>query len=201
MKSELDKIKSTITLSLGTKNRLRKLKGNLTYEEFINKLLRSKNEIVHSNNYIEVQKFIRKDLVYSSDNLQVVFSFNQYNYSPNFIFDIKIKSVRENGKRIISGLGFKSNTFPPAYGFESNISHPHFGVKSTRIYYDYKIYFDILTLTIQNEIDIIFKHKGRWEDYDLWKIEFEKLGLSKNAFENDVMEKLDDYISGIEFKW
>ncbi len=36
---ELDKIKSSITISLGTKNRLRKEKGSMSYEEYINYLL------------------------------------------------------------------------------------------------------------------------------------------------------------------
>ncbi len=47
MNTELDRIKSTITISLGTKNRLRELKGSQSYENFINYLLRTRNEVVH----------------------------------------------------------------------------------------------------------------------------------------------------------
>jgi len=65
MKSELDRIKSTITISLGAKNRLRKIKGSQSYEEFINYLIRLRNQTVHkSDNLIEIQKFQRKNEFY-----------------------------------------------------------------------------------------------------------------------------------------
>ena len=38
---ELDRIKSTITISLGLKNRLREAKGGASYEVFIAHLLRN----------------------------------------------------------------------------------------------------------------------------------------------------------------
>ena len=45
---ELDQIKSTITISLGTKNRIRQMKGGQSYEEFINHLIRLRNQTVHN---------------------------------------------------------------------------------------------------------------------------------------------------------
>ena len=66
MNSELDRIKSTITISLGTKNRLRRIKGSESYEEYINYLIRLRNRAVNKvDNLIEIQKFVRKKGMYS----------------------------------------------------------------------------------------------------------------------------------------
>jgi len=183
MNNELDKVKSTITISLGLKNRLRDIKGSASYEEIIAKLLRSRNEVVHNNNYIEIQKFQRREMVYSNEDKKIIFSYNKYNQSQNFIFDIQINSIRENGNKVISIelLDFKIED------------------KSEQLVFGYKLYFELLALAIQNEIEPLFKHKGRFEDYYSWKKEFENLGISK-AFENDVMEKLNDFKNGVHYK-
>jgi len=99
MYTELDKVKSTITISLGLKNRLRDAKGSDSYEAYIAKLLRMKNE--YKDNYIELQKFQRKEKVYSFDDKKVIFSYNKYNRSENFVFDIKITNIRQDGKNIL----------------------------------------------------------------------------------------------------
>ena len=177
MNSELDRIKSTITISLGLKNRIREVKGSASYEAFIAQLLRTRNEVAHTENYIELQKFQRKEKVYSFDDFKVVFSYNTYNQSQNFIFDIHISNIREEGRNILT----------ISFGNEQLQS-------------EYKLYFELLTLAIQNEIEPLFKHNGRFEDYGLWQKEFELLGLPKKAFENDVMEKLNDYKSGVHYK-
>ncbi|MBU1201894.1 MAG: hypothetical protein KJ583_06325 [Nanoarchaeota archaeon] len=177
MNTELDKVKSTITISLGLKNRLRDVKGNSSYEEFIGQLLRFRNELAHKDNYIELQKFQRREKVYSFNDFKIVFSYNKYNQSPNFVFDIQIVNIRQNGQNIIS-INFGNDELHSAY----------------------KLYFELLTLAIQTEIEPLFKHKGRFEDYYLWRREFDRFGLSKKAFENDVMEKLDDYKNGVDYK-
>lgn len=177
MNTELDKVKSTITISLGLKNRLRDVKGSASYEDCIAQLLRARNKSAHKENYIELQKFQRREKVYSFDEYKVVFSYNKYNQSENFIFDIQINKIREEGKTILS---------------------IHFGNEPLQS--GYKLYFALLTLAIQTELEPLFKHKGRFEDYYLWQKEFERLGLSVKAFENDVMEKLNDYKTGVCFK-
>jgi len=184
MNSELDKVKSTITISLGLKNRLRDVKGSVSYEEFIAQLLRTRNGLAHNNNYIEVQKFQRREMVYSFDDIKVVFSYNKYNQSPNFIFDIQINTIRENGQKYLS----------------IELLDVSIQSKSETLVFGYKIYFELLTLAIQNEIEPLFKHKGRFEDYYSWQKEFESLDLSKKAYENDVMEKLNDFKNGVHYK-
>lgn len=178
MNTELDKVKSTITMSLGLKNRLREIKGSISYEEFIAQLLREKNELVNKSNYIELQKLKRKERVYSFDAFKVVFSYNEYNRSSNFIFDIQIINIRLNGQNILS-INFDKDELRAGY----------------------KLYFELLSLAIQTEIEPSFKHNGRIEDYYSWQKEFELLGISKKSFENDVMEKLNDFKSGVMFKW
>lgn len=177
MNTELDKVKSTITISLGLKNRLRDVKGSSSYEEYIAQLLRMRNELAHNGNYIELQKFQRKEKVYSSDDLKVVFSYNKYNQSPNFVFDIQVSNIRQDGQNILT-ISFGNDELQSGY----------------------RLYFELLTLAIQTEIEPLFKHKGRFEDYYSWQKEFERLGLSSKAFENDVMEKLNDYKNGVLFK-
>ena len=177
MNTELDKVKSTITVSLGLKNRLRDAKGSASYEDYIGQLLRIRNEIAHKDNYIELQKFERREKVYSFNDMKVVFSYNKYNQSTNFIFDIQIKNIRQEGQNIIS-IAFGNDELQSGY----------------------KLYFELLTLAIQTELEPLFKHKGRFEDYGLWQKEFGLLGLSKKSFENDVMEKLNEYKSGVHFK-
>jgi hypothetical protein len=177
METELDKVKSTITISLGLKNRLRDAKGSASYEAYIAQLLRARNELAHKDNYIELQKFERRDKVYSDDNLKVVFSYNKYNPSKNFIFDIKIVNIRQEGRTILT-LSFGDEQLRSGY----------------------KLYFELLALAIQVEIEPLFKHNGRFEDYGLWRKEFGLLGLKKAAFDSDVMEKLLEYKSGVHYK-
>lgn len=177
MNTELDKVKSTVTISLGLKNRLREAKGSASYEAFISQLIRTRNELTHKDNYIELQKFQRKEKVYSFEDFKVVFSYNKYNQSQNFVFDIQISKIREEGRNILT------------------ISFGNGQLQS-----EYKMYFGLLTLAIQSEIEPLFKHNGRFEDYGLWKKEFRLLGLPEKAFENDVMEKLNDYKNGVHYK-
>lgn len=172
--SELDQIKSTITVSLGFKNRLRDLKGSLSYEKYISYLIRKMNQSANKD-LIELQKFERKQSVYAFRDHKIVFSYNRYNNSSNYIFDINIDYVREPnfGKKIIL------HEFIPSEG-----NH-------------YELYFKLLSHAIQQEIEPLFKHKGRFEDHYSWKREFKILGLSDRAFQNDVMDKLKDYENGV----
>ena len=179
MNSELDRIKSTITISLGTKNRLRKLKGSQSYEDCINYLIRLRNQKTHkADNLVELQKFQRKKGLYSIENYKILFSYNQFNNSPNFIFDIKIDLVRENGNRI---------------PFKQFIRKMSSNMNTDILTIDYKAYFEILKTAIQNDIEPLFNHNGRFEDYFSWKEEFNTLNLSDKSFEEDVMEKLNNY--------
>lgn len=183
LNSELDKINTTITLSLGTKNRLREQKGSLSYENYINYLLRMRNKVSHGDNYVELQKLKRKTVTYSFQIYKIIFSYNEYNNSPNYLFDIKIDYVRE------PQLGEKI-TFAE---FLDGKKHHEFNVG---YHVGYIIYFELLSFAIQKEIEPLFKHKGRFEDYYSWEKEFELFELSKNAFESDVMEKLYEYKRG-----
>jgi hypothetical protein len=189
MNSELDRIKSSITISLGVKNRLRELKGSLSYEDFIAKLIRTRNEIAHKGSYVEIQKFERKQLVYSFQDFKFLFEFNKYNNSPNFIFDIIIKRILRKGKEISI-----DDFFNPENKYNSAI------FEGQKISFGYWLYFELLTSAIKSQIEPMFKHKGRFEDYYLWKEEFNKLGLSKKAYENDVTDKLTDYTSGVLYR-
>ena len=189
MNSELDKIKSSITISLGMKNRLRELKGSLSYEDFIAKLIRTRNEAVHNGNYVEVQKFERKQLVYSFHDYKILFEFNKYNNSPNFIFDIIIRRVLKKGKEI-----HIDDFLNPKSKYGSVI------FEGQKISFGYWLYFELLTSAIKNQIEPLFKHKGRFEDYYLWKKEFDKISLSRKAYENDVADKLRDYSSKVFYR-
>lgn len=175
--TELDQIKSTITVSLGLKNRLRDLKGSQSYEDFIAYLIRMRNHIAHDN-VIELQKFERKQSTFTSKNHKIVFSYNKFNNSSNYIFDIAIDFIRE-----------------PNFGNKIML---HEFISAQRDQYD--LYFELLSFAIQQEIEPLFKHKGRFEDHYSWKKEFEILGLSKTAFQNDVMDKLTDFENGIPLK-
>ncbi len=183
MNSELDRIKSTITISLGAKNRLRELKGSQSYEEYINYLVRLRNQKLHkADNLVELEKFQRKKGLYSFENYKILFSYNKFNNSSNFIFDIQINLVRENGNR----TKFKE--------IINNISNRE---NIDLLTMEYKIYFELLKTAIENEIEPLFKHKGRFEDYFLWEQEFITLNISKKSFEEDVMEKLKSYKHGL----
>lgn len=183
MKTELDRIPSTITLSLGLKNRIRKLKGNMTYEQYLTQLIRLKNEIVHSTNKIELVEFERKNLVFFYAGYKVLFDYNKFNDSLNHIFDIRIKRILYYGKES------KIKDLIDAY----NSNH-------TFLAKGYIFYFELLMAVIREETKIPFKHNGRFEDYDSWNQEFKNLGLSKKSFEYDVKDKLIDYESGVHFK-
>lgn len=183
MNSELDKIKSTITISLGTKNKLRKLKGSDSYETYINYLINRKDTAPrNSDNSIEFQKTSRKKGIYAFETFKIVFSYNKFNRSQNFSFDISLEKIREEGK-IISVQEFieKVSTM---YQNKSSLDM------------EYGTYFHLLQIAIQTELFSQFKHKGRFEDYYSWEQELERLDLPKTAFEEDVMEKLREYQQG-----
>ncbi len=179
MNTALDKVKSSITISLGLKNRLRDAKGSASYEAFIAQLLRIQSHEIHKDNYLEIQKFQRKEKVYSFNTVKIIFSYNHYEPSQNFIFDIQIKTIREKGQLISL-----STFFATLLG-------------NGQLRTSYKLYFDLLTFAIQSEIEPLFSHHGRFEDYNLWLKEFTLLGLSSKTFENDVMEKLINYKNGV----
>lgn len=180
METELDNIKSTITISLGTKNKLRKLKGGNSYENIINHLIILKNQVSHhSENVIELQQFKRKSGIYSFKQFKVLFLYNTFTESRNFIFDIRIKTAREAGKRI------------PIKEFIRRFNQDNDLLRT-----EYHIYFQLLETAIRKEIEPLFKHNGRFEDYFSWKEEFNMLNLSKRTFEEDVMDKLKNYKYG-----
>ncbi|HLD18430.1 MAG TPA: hypothetical protein VJB90_00260 [Candidatus Nanoarchaeia archaeon] len=191
----MDKIKSTITISLGSKNRLRELKGGSSYEQYINYLMRLRNQSAHNGeNYIELQKFNRKKGIYSFENFKILFNYNQFNNSPNFFFDISLDSIRENGEKTSIQVLFKKikeNNNRPFSGSDGDpeLVNPHTG--------EYKLYFQLLTVAIQNEVEPLFKHNGRFEDHFSWEQEFNLLNLPKKSFEEDVMEKLRNYKNGL----
>jgi hypothetical protein len=184
MISELDKIKSTITISLGTKNRLRDLKGSESYEDFINHLIRLRNDLAHgkeislSKNRIELSKTKRKKAIYSFNTFKVVFTYNTYNNSSNFIFDPAIEKISYKGKEISKDYVLD--------GLSAELTN------KTRSENECMIYFKLLEKAIQEEIDPMFKHKGRIEDYYLWKKEINNLNLPKSVYEEDIIEKLNE---------
>lgn len=183
--SELDQIKTTITVSLGLKNRLRAQKGSGTYEDYIGYLLRTRNAVAHDN-VVELQKLVRTDAVHTYNAHKIVFSYNKYNHSDNFLFDISIDKIREPiwGREI----SFEE--------FEKTVSF----IGKSGSMMSYELYFELLSVAIQKEIEPLFKHNGRFEDHYSWKKEFNLLNLPKRAFLNDVMEKLMDYEKGVPFK-
>lgn len=187
MVSDLDKIKTTITLSFATKNRLRKLKGNKSYEELITQLLRVQNNFVFkesiSNNSVDLAKFKRKNAVFSPYiGCKILFSYNSYSYSRNYRFDIQINFVRKDGVKLT---------------FKKYLSELSSLEKINSLKFSYDLYFKILEFIIQEEIEPVFRHKGRFEDHYSWQSEFDFLSLSKISFEDDVLEKLTAYNEGI----
>jgi hypothetical protein len=184
MKSELDKVKSTITISLGTKNRLRKLKASMSYEEYINYLLRQAQAEPKETNYIELQQIKRKTGVYSFEKYKIIFSYNQYSKSENFQFDITIDNVREDG-----------NPVDLQKFLEAGSKNTNKDMK----WIEFKLYFELLTEAIKQEIEPLFKHNGRFEDYFSWQQEFKVLNLPEKAFEEDVMQKLNNYRHGLSY--
>jgi len=183
MDSELDRIKSTITISLGTKNKLRKLKGSQSYEDLINYLIRLRNQTIHyGDNTIELQEFQRVKGLYSLEEFKILFSYNKFNSSQNFIFDISIDTIRENGE-IISQREFLRKLMMKLNKGRSEAY--------------YTVYFKLLERAIQIEIEPLFRHNGRFEDYFSWEEELKILNLPKKSFEEDIKEKLREFKLGV----
>lgn len=196
MKTELDNVKSSITVTLGTKNRMRTLKGSKSYEDYINYLIRLRNHVAHKmDNTIELQKFERRKAIHklemkditknSTEFYNILFSYNEYNNSPNFRFDIKIETIRSETGRKVSVQEFLKEISLEIFDNMQNLM------------IQYKVYFNLLESAIQKSIDHQFRHKGRFEDYYLWNEELQILNLPDKTFEEDIMEKLSDFKSGI----
>lgn len=176
--SMLDKVKTSLAVSMRTKNDLKKLKGSMSYEEYIRYLIRlqSKNDLGLTNkNTIVVAKFNRTEGFISDNEYGIIFCYNKFTDTPNFRFDIELKTIRKNGKQIPLEQYLKERD-------------------------PFKDYFIILEYIIRKEIEPMFSFQkyGRadYTDYESWKKHFEILGLSKTSFEEDVMEKLSNYQRG-----
>lgn len=197
METKLDKVKTTITISLGTKNRLRALKGSASYEGYINYLLRkderktysqsitSNSYITISDNTIDVNLMERKTAVYSFEEYKTVFSYNRFNKSNNFQFDIKIDKVTKTGE----------STELPTFFFEIK-DKINTNKKNDLLTAEYRIYFELLSQAIKNEIEPQFKHHGTFEDYFSWKEELRILGLPDSSFNEDILQKLENFKRG-----
>jgi hypothetical protein len=175
--SYLDKVQTTISVSMKTKNDMKKLKEEMSYDEFIRFLMRNnfKKNISNNQNLILKTNFERTDGFYSNEDFNFIFSYNKYVDVPNFRFDIELKTIRKKGKQI---------------SFEKYLKERDY----------FKDYFKILEVVIKNEIDSMFSFSkyGRsdYKDYQSWKNYFKKLGLSQTSYEEDVKEKLDNYVKG-----
>lgn len=179
--SKLDFVKTTLSVSMRTKNDLKKLKGGLSYDEYIRSLIRNQNktEFIVNSNMLNIETFERRKELFRENDLQILFSYNQFiKNSENFRFDIKIENVRINGKEIL---------------IENYLSGE---------YNHYDHYFKMLEIAIRKEIEPMFNFKkyGRndYLDYLAWKHNFTLLGLSNKAFDEDVMEKMNGYLKGRE---
>ncbi|OVE74815.1 hypothetical protein BVX95_01085 [archaeon D22] len=195
MVSELDKVKTTITVSLGTKNRLRDEKGSDSYEDFINYLLRiykQKNQKNLTTNpdqdiksFVDIIQHKRKKAVLLEDGVSFTYSYNEYVNSVAFHFDIQLEKIRDHGQQI-SVEGYFT-------------SQPKVWRSSAELLRDkYKLYFKILEHAIQREIDSMYAHSGKFEDHYNWQKEFRLLGLSLKSFDEDVMEKLKGYENRVD---
>ena len=193
--SKLDEVKTTITISMGTKNRLRKIKEDISYEDFINHLIKLRNEFVYSKsvsissnaNIIEYNKFDRIESVFSENNYKIIFMYNKFIPSDNFMFDIKIKNVVYDGKRINYNDFLRNESLKKSDKNEISYGEIKFA-----------IYFKLLSFVIQKEVLSNFKHNGTFKDYFSWKKEFEMLRISNKSFEEDVMEKLENFQRGYQ---
>ena len=180
--TELDRIKTTITISLGAKNLLRALKGSMSYEDYIKLLLRKDStKEIKSDTYIELQKFERVRAVYSEREYKIVFSYNKCNHSENFHFDISIDELRHKG------------------AITSFDKYLNLNAKKNKLSLEYQTYFKLLEIAIQKEIDPLFKHKGRIEDQYSWENEFRILNLPKKSLEEDIVSKLNYFKGGYHY--
>ncbi len=176
----LDRIKSTITLSLGTKNRLRRLKGDWSYEEYINYLIRTRDKTERDNgeNRITIEEFTRKKGVLSQRDFKFIFSYNGYERSPNHLFDIALEKVRDRGREI---------------PFSRYLTKASKDSGKTPLEIQYALYFQFLLAVLRTELDPLFRHRGRLEDHFSWEEEFRKLDLPERAYREDVLEALQSY--------
>jgi hypothetical protein len=170
----LDKVSTSISVSMKTKNDLKNRKGSMSYEEYLRTLIRNqeKNKISAINrNTIIHSKFNRINGIYKIDDFSIIFAYNKYLDIPNFRFDIELKTIRQKGK-IIS--------------FEEYVQNSD----------SFQDYFKILEKIIQKEIEPMFNFKkyGRedYKDYAAWERHFNNLQISTTSFEEDVLDKLNN---------
>lgn len=167
-------IPTSITISMGLKNRIRERKGERTYEEFLTQLLEEKQQDIPRNR-IELTQFNRKTFVTDWKDQRIQVKYNELIPSPSHRFDIQIVRTLREGKPL----------------------RPE-DIRET-VQESYERYFTILQKVISKEKKMRFTHKGRIEDADRWKEEFRRVGLSRIAYEDDVAEKLQEYEQGIPF--
>jgi hypothetical protein len=170
IKSFLDKVKTTVPVSMKTKNDLKQLKGSMSYEEYIRMLIRQQHTSLPIKNGIINTTFERKEALIQIEDFSIIFAYNSYSDVPNFRFDMEIKDIRKKGKKIL----FKTYA------------------KRRDTFEDY---FKLLELAIQKEIEPLFAFKkyGRedYKDYASWKRHFTQLSLSDTAYSEDVLEVLE----------
>ncbi|OIO64377.1 hypothetical protein AUJ68_06475 [Candidatus Woesearchaeota archaeon CG1_02_57_44] len=168
--SALDRVATSIPVTMRTKNELKHAKGGLSYEDFIRHLLRIAARQKESTPTLQATTFERAEGYVADAPFGLTFHYNRLLDAENFRFDITLKSVRKDGKKIPL----------QAYAKQRDPS---------------KDYFLILEQVIRKEIDpmFVFRKYGKedFRDYQAWKKHFSRLGLHETSFEEDVMEHLE----------
>lgn len=194
----LNKLKSSIKLSYGTKKLLDKLNENKqTYEEIIlnlieeNKYLKNEMQSVISNDSnitFNTIQYERTKKLFSMLGFKITYSCNEGNYvDENFYFAVEIEEIIRNG--INENLSEVYQELGQRLMFSRNRDE-----NLQKIVGEYILYFMILTNLLMEKLNIKFTITNQFvKRLDYWDYNLNKLNISGKIKEKDINDKLDSF--------
>ncbi len=204
-KRGLEDLKTTLTLSLGTKKKLDKLNSeHLSYDVLINNLIREvetlnkilkemRNTAVHEMDsesiYVNLLQYKRKIKVFKWMNYNVTYSYNQYVINEDdFEFALKIDSVRYKGEPIPL-KDYHLRFARMSSNFNNN------DLEINAVYGEIVVYFTLLDHLIKETFSIKSTRISKDKIFEpiYWEFVLSKLKLPGKVIPNDIREKAQDF--------
>lgn len=190
-KGSLNKIKTTITVKMGTKHRLLELarKGESyddvisrlihSYDKYENEMIYYRNLLSHYNieerNIIEVSKLDRGiDAITLSNGAVIQFSYNKPISLPNDLYQMDIQI-----DKVISGKKIKKMV-------EEMMKDP---------YQKIMVHLWMVGRVINRHFDIAFELPSRKMIIDpiYWKKVKDRIGLPESSYKHDILDPIKEY--------
>lgn len=207
--SSLNELKSTITVSLGTKKKLDSINNNkLSYDNLITDLVEKNNYLLEEIKLLKqgvakskiqaislkLTEYARKNEIIRYSDFIIVYSYNKYvGEQEDFEFYINIDKIRYKGNEIDKKQFYRDMCIYLGYYGKLNSD------KLAVIVGEMVIYFTILTELIKRYFNKSFKvSTDLASEPKYWEYTLGKIKLPEKVLSEDVMDKVESFQTSIE---